>query len=78
MSTKRSDDGPVNVHVNGEARELPAGTTIGEVIADLVGGPQVRGVAAALNGSVVPRGRWTLCVLAEDDRVEILTAVQGG
>jgi sulfur carrier protein len=82
MSTKRSDDGggggSCTVLVNGEEREVPPGTTIGEVIADLVGGIEVRGVAAALNGSVVPRGRWTTCMLSDADRVEVLTAVQGG
>lgn len=78
MSTKRSDDGGCTVRVNGEERELASGTTIGEVIADLVGGTEVRGVAAALNGAVIPRGRWSTCVLSDADRVEILTAVQGG
>lgn len=81
MSTKRSDDdggGSCTVLVNGEERQLPPGTTLGEVIADLVGGLEVRGVAAALNGSVVPRGRWTTCMLSDADRVEVLTAVQGG
>lgn len=81
MSTKRSDDdggGTCTVLVNGEEQQLPPGTTLGEVIADLVGGLEVRGVAAALNGSVVPRGRWTTCMLSDADRVEILTAVQGG
>jgi len=35
-------------------------------------------VAAALNETVVPRSRWSATVLADGDRVEILTAVQGG
>ncbi|MGQ0465416.1 MAG: sulfur carrier protein ThiS [Sporichthyaceae bacterium] len=71
-------EGPMTVHVNGEARNLPAGTTIADLVVDLVGGTEVRGVAAALNGSVVPRGRWASCLLADSDRVEVLTAVQGG
>ncbi|MFD9730029.1 sulfur carrier protein ThiS, partial [Streptomyces sp. NPDC059072] len=36
------------------------------------------GVAAALNETVVPRGQWPATALGEGDRVEILTAVQGG
>jgi sulfur carrier protein len=36
------------------------------------------GVAAALNETVVPRARWSDTALAEGDRIEILTAVQGG
>ncbi|WP_055598854.1 sulfur carrier protein ThiS, partial [Streptomyces aureus] len=36
------------------------------------------GVAAALNETVVPRGEWETTFLGEGDRVEVLTAVQGG
>lgn len=40
--------------------------------------PVVVGVAAALNETVVPRAQWPSTPLAEGDRVEVLTAVQGG
>lgn len=36
------------------------------------------GVAAALNETVVPRAQWPATPLSEGDRVEVLTAVQGG
>ena len=36
------------------------------------------GVAVALNGTVVPRAQWSATPLADGDRVEVLTAVQGG
>ncbi|MFJ1702263.1 sulfur carrier protein ThiS [Kitasatospora sp. NPDC088346] len=62
--------------VNGEPRELPAATTLAEVVAQLSKAPS--GVAAALNEAVVPRGSWGETVLSAGDRVEILTAVQGG
>ncbi|MEU9126781.1 sulfur carrier protein ThiS [Kitasatospora sp. NPDC048540] len=62
--------------VNGEPRELPASTTLAEVVAQLSKAPS--GVAAALNETVVPRGSWPATVLSAGDRVEILTAVQGG
>lgn len=66
----------VNVSVNGEPREIPAGTTLGALVASLTRAPS--GVAAAVNESVVPRGGWDATGLAEGDRIEILTAVQGG
>ncbi|MER8182591.1 sulfur carrier protein ThiS [Kitasatospora sp. NPDC094015] len=62
--------------VNGEPRELPAAITLAEVVAQLSKAPS--GVAAALNEAVVPRGAWSETVLSPGDRVEILTAVQGG
>ncbi|MBM9622078.1 sulfur carrier protein ThiS [Streptomyces zhihengii] len=66
----------MNISVNGEARELAAGTTLDAVVAALSAAPS--GVAAAVNESVVPRGEWAATRLGEGDRVEVLTAVQGG
>ncbi|MCP9946155.1 sulfur carrier protein ThiS [Streptomyces somaliensis] len=66
----------VAVSVNGEPRELTAPATLDAVVAALTAAPS--GVAAAVNESVVPRGRWASTVLADGDRVEVLTAVQGG
>ncbi|QNP62877.1 sulfur carrier protein ThiS [Streptomyces genisteinicus] len=66
----------MNISVNGEARQLAAGTTLDAVVAALSAAPS--GVAAAVNESVVPRGEWAATRLGEGDRVEVLTAVQGG
>ncbi|MFI8004450.1 sulfur carrier protein ThiS [Streptomyces sp. NPDC086010] len=66
----------VSVSVNGEGRALPAGTALDTLVAELTAAPS--GVAAAVNETVVPRGRWSATALADGDRVEILTAVQGG
>jgi sulfur carrier protein len=66
----------MNVIVNGAARELAEGTTLAEVVAELTAAPT--GVAVAVNDSVVPRGAWATTVLDDRDRVEVLTAVQGG
>ncbi|MFE7124620.1 sulfur carrier protein ThiS [Streptomyces sp. NPDC057617] len=66
----------VSVSVNGEARDLAPGTTLDVLVAALTPAPS--GVAAAVNEMVVPRGRWAGTVLGEGDRVEVLTAVQGG
>ena len=62
--------------VNGEVRQVPSGTTLDQVVAELSAAPT--GVAAAVNEAVVPRGSWSATALAAEDRVEILTAVQGG
>ena len=39
---------------------------------------QASGVAAAVNGEVVPRRSWAGAALRDGDRVEVVTAVQGG
>ncbi|GHE67394.1 MULTISPECIES: sulfur carrier protein ThiS [Streptomyces] len=66
----------MTISVNGEPREIAAGTTLDAVVATLTAAPS--GVAAALNETVVPRGQWPLTPVGEGDRVEVLTAVQGG
>jgi sulfur carrier protein len=37
-----------------------------------------KGIAVALNGSVVPRRAWTDTPLADGDEVEVIRALQGG
>jgi sulfur carrier protein len=69
----------VQVWVNGERRRLASGTTLDRLVAELLAataGPG--GIAAAVNETVIPRGQWPATALAEGDRVEVLTAVQGG
>ncbi|SBT47749.1 sulfur carrier protein ThiS [Micromonospora auratinigra] len=62
--------------VNGAGRELPGGTTVAELVATVT--DQRRGLAVAVNGEVVPRGGWPATVLRPGDRVEVLSAAQGG
>ncbi|HEX2028186.1 MAG TPA: sulfur carrier protein ThiS [Nitriliruptorales bacterium] len=66
------------VTVNGEPRRPAPGTSVRDLVADLVGDPDRRGIAVALNGQVLRRPEWTARELADGDRLEILNAVQGG
>ncbi|MFI9647542.1 sulfur carrier protein ThiS [Streptomyces sp. NPDC052040] len=66
----------MNISVNGESRRFAAGTALDAVVRALTTAPS--GVAAALNETVVPRSQWPSTALSEGDRVEVLTAVQGG
>jgi sulfur carrier protein len=66
----------VQVKLNGEPRTLPDGSTVTQAVAVLTAAPS--GVAAAVNGEVVPRGSWATTPLREGDQVEVVTAVQGG
>ena len=66
----------VQVKLNGEPRELPDGATVAEAVAALTAAAS--GVAAAVNGDVVPRGSWAATPLCDGDQVEVVTAVQGG
>jgi len=66
----------VTVWVNGGERDVAATATVEALVAELA--PWRKGVAVAVNGMVVPRDAWTATVLTEGDRVEVLSAVQGG
>ena len=65
------------IFVNGEPRER-AGATIAELLADLGVEDRARGVAVAVDGEVVPRAEWSERRVTEGERVEALSAMQGG
>ncbi len=62
--------------VNGTAWEVPAGTTVADLVSAWC--PSPRGVAVAFNGDVVPKSRWPHTPVADGDRIEIVTAAAGG
>jgi len=66
----------MTVLVNGQARTVPAGQLLAELIA--VHTSSRSGVAVAVNGEVVPRTAWPEYELEDGAAIEILTAVQGG
>jgi sulfur carrier protein len=64
--------------LNGQDSDLPVGETVAGALARLGLSADVRGVAVAVDGEVVPRATWGTFALAADARVEVLTAMQGG
>jgi sulfur carrier protein len=66
----------VTLIVNGDRRELPPGATLADLVTQLV--PSPKGVAAAVDGEVVPRRAWPDTPLSDGSVVEVVTAVQGG
>ncbi len=66
----------IQVKLNGKPRELPDGARLTQAVAELAAASG--GVAAAVNGGVVPRGSWDATPLSDGDQVEVVTAVQGG
>ena len=66
----------MTVVVNGETLAFDDGVSIDALVVSLGRGPA--GVAVAVNGEVVPRSAWGARRLQPDDRVEVLTAAQGG
>jgi sulfur carrier protein len=68
----------IQITVNGQPRELPAGATVSTVVDLFADAPEGRGVAVAVGGEVVPRAAWERTELSEGVQVEVVVAVQGG
>lgn len=68
----------MNIYVNGEPRHMAAAARLLAVLDVAEGAPAPRGIAVALDGTVVPRAQLNRTDLYEGARVEIVTAVQGG
>ena len=66
----------MRIHLNGEPIELPAASTVLEMLLhqDLA----ERRVAVEVNGAIVPRGTHATRQLQDGDRVEIVHALGGG
>ncbi len=63
------------VTVNGEIRQIPAGSNIAALLADLA----ITGrLAVELNGAIVPRSEFETRSLNAGDTIEIVRAIGGG
>ena len=67
----------LEIRVNGQDVSVAA-ATIAELLAEHAVETGQRGIAVALNGSVVQRLAWGETALSPGDRVEIVRAMQGG
>ena len=65
------------IRINGENEPLAA-ATVAALLEDKAVDTGQRGIAVALNGSVVPRASWAATVLKPGDSIEIVRARQGG
>lgn len=68
----------MRVVVNGEERELEEGVTVANLVEESAGEPSRRGIAVAVDAQVVPRSAWARTGLREGQKVELVSAIQGG
>ncbi|MFZ3203048.1 MAG: sulfur carrier protein ThiS [Pseudomonas sp.] len=66
----------MEVQINGVAQQLPAGTSLTELLARLH--LQERRLAIEYNLEVVPRSEYAELRLQQGDRLEIVHAIGGG
>ena len=68
----------MKVTLNGDAREVNDRATICALLQEIGIEAPGKGIAVAVNASVVPRSEWSTTRLAPEDRVDIIHVVQGG
>ncbi|MEM9666482.1 MAG: sulfur carrier protein ThiS [Bacteroidota bacterium] len=74
-----TDTRPEVLLVNGEAEALPASGQLTDVLSAHGVAPETaRGVAVALNDTVIRRADWSATTVQVGDRIEVITATQGG
>ncbi len=66
----------MEIHVNGERRELASGLSLAALLDELQYGAQR--IAVEVNEEIVPRSEHGSHRLEEGDRVEIVRAIGGG
>ncbi|MEV3835629.1 sulfur carrier protein ThiS [Aeromonas allosaccharophila] len=66
----------LTIRLNDKAQPLAAGQSVADLLAAQGVNPQ--GVAVALNGAVLLRGRWAETRLNDGDELHLFTAIAGG
>ena len=66
----------IHITLNGEARQLPAGSTLADVLA--TSGQPAASFASAVNGEFVARDARATTPLADGDAVFTFQAITGG
>jgi sulfur carrier protein len=67
---------PVQITVNGQQQETADELKVDELVRQI--SDRSTGIAVAVNSEVVPRGCWADTAVRPGDRVDVVTAVQGG
>lgn len=66
----------MEIILNGQATQITANYTVGQLVSELF--PSGKGIAVAINQSVVPKADWPDRRLSPNDQITLITATQGG
>ena len=68
----------MKIKLNGEEKVFEKELSLNELVLKELDSDEPKGVAVALNFSIVPKQKWSEITLKENDEIEIVHAVQGG
>lgn len=66
----------MQITVNGKSREAADELKLDQLVREI--SDRSTGIAVAVNSEVVPRGSWGATAVQPGDRIDVVTAVQGG
>lgn len=64
--------------VNGDPVRVGAGCTVADVVQRTLGEAEPKGVAVAVDRSVIPRSEWARTLVQAGAHIEVVTAAAGG
>ncbi len=67
----------MKIEINGGPKTLEKETTLLVLIRDILE-ENMNGIAVAINGAVIPKTKWEITYIQNDDRIELVRATQGG
>lgn len=77
----------MEIILNGQAKQIAATYTVGQLVSELFSaaaqgapaqGGSGKGIAVAINQSVIPKSDWPIRRLSPNDQITLITATQGG
>jgi sulfur carrier protein len=68
----------MKIIVNGKEKVIDNQMKLSDYITVNLHGKEPRGIAVALNDTIIPRQQWDSVLINENDSIEIVHAVQGG
>ncbi len=68
----------MNIKVNGESQNVKESITLLDFVTGRLDGKEPKGIAVALNETIIHREKWQDTIVKENDAIEIVHAVQGG
>jgi sulfur carrier protein len=68
----------MKIKLNGEDKIIGIKVNLSEFLEKELNVEDSKGIAVAINLSIVPRSKWESTQIKENDEIEIVHAVQGG
>lgn len=68
----------MNIKINGEELTISENISLYDFVLMRSNNSEPKGVAVALNETIVPKSKWKDTLVNENDNIEIVHAVQGG